>query len=106
MSSSAANGTSSYERFGAYWGIDTDAAKVAPAGALPCDGPTSDRLARVSTRLADLGETTSKELVNWGYAICDRCVRTHWRGAPLATTPPAWPYPEAKLEGGAPALTP
>jgi hypothetical protein len=26
----------------------------------------------VSTRLADLGETISKQLVNWGYAVWDR----------------------------------
>ena len=94
----AANGTSSYERFGAYWGIDTDAANVAPPGALPCDGPLTDRLARTSTRLSGLGETVSKQLVNWGYAICDRCVRTHYRGSePLSAAPAAWPYPEAHL---------
>ena len=85
------------QRLGAYWGIDTDAAKAAPAGALPCDAALSDRLARASTRLADLGETVSKQLVNWGYAICDRCVRMHWRGAALAPAAPSWPYPEAPL---------
>jgi NTE family protein len=92
------NETRARERLGAYWGIDTDADRAAPPGALPCDGPLTDRLARTSTRLADLGETVSKQLVNWGYAICDRCVRTHYRGSDaLAAAPPAWPYPEARL---------
>jgi NTE family protein len=93
-----ATATHEYQRLGAYWGIDTDAAMVAAPGALHCDGPLSDRLARTSTRLADLGETVSKQLVNWGYAICDCCVRTHFRGSdPLAAVPPTWPYPEASL---------
>lgn len=93
-----ANETRAHERLGAYWGIDTDAAKFTLPDALPCDGPLTDRLARTSTRLADLGETVSKQLINWGYAICDRSVRTHYRGAdPLAECPPAWPYREAAL---------
>ena len=94
----AANGTSSYGRFGAYWGIDTDAADVAPANALPCDGPLTDSLARTSTRLSDNGEKVSKQLINWGYAICDRCVRTHYHGSdPLPPTPPDWPYRDEPL---------
>ena len=74
------------ERMGAYWGIDTDAAKLDPPDALPCSADVTDRLARVATRLSDLGERTSHELVNWGYAICDRSVRANYRGpiAPLA----------------------
>jgi NTE family protein len=92
------NEVRNYERLGAYWGIDTDADSAAPPGALPCDGPLTDSLARTTTRLADLGRTVSKRLVNWGYAICDRCVRTYYRGTdPLAAVPPAWPYPEAPL---------
>jgi NTE family protein len=92
------NETRNYERLGAYWGIDTDANKAAPPDALACDGPLTDRLARTSTRLADLGETVSKQLVNWGYAICDRCVRTHYRGSEaLAAIPPTWPYAETSL---------
>jgi NTE family protein len=94
----SANQTRAHERLGAYWGIDTDAAKLTPPDALPCDGLLTDLLARTSTRLADLGETLSKQLINWGYAICDRSVRIHYRGAdPLAEVRPAWPYAEAAL---------
>jgi NTE family protein len=92
------NETRDYERLGAYWGIDTDADKAAPPDALPCDGPLTDRLARTSTRLADLGDTVSKQLVNWGYLIRDRCVRTHYRGSDaLVAARPGWPYAEARL---------
>jgi NTE family protein len=85
-------------RFGTYWGIDTDPAKVAPTGALPCAGVTVSQLAGLGTRLSDLGETQSKELVNWGYAICDRCVRVHYNVPELQQKPaPQWPYPQVPL---------
>jgi NTE family protein len=59
----AANDVRPRERMGAYWGIDTDAARLDPSDALPCSGQVTDRLARVATRLSDLGERTSQELV-------------------------------------------
>ena len=89
------------ERMGAYWGIDTDAAKLDPPDALPCSSDVTDRLARVATRLSDLGERTSHELVNWGYAICDRSVRANYRGpVALLSTAPRWPFPDAALSDG------
>jgi NTE family protein len=85
-------------RMGAYWGIDTDPGKIAAPGALPCAPATRRLLASTPTRLTDLGETRSKQLINWGYAICDRTVRGFYRGPiPLADAPPAPPYPEAPL---------
>jgi NTE family protein len=90
--------TRSHERLGAFWGIDTDVARLTPPDALPCDDALTNRLARTSTRLADLGDTVSKQLINWGYAICDRSVRTHYRGADVFdNSRPAWPYTEASL---------
>jgi NTE family protein len=85
-------------RSGTYWGIDTDPAKVSPTGALPCAGVKVSQLAGLGTRLSDLGETQSKELVNWGYAICDRCVRVHYNVPELQQKPaPQWPYPQVPL---------
>jgi NTE family protein len=87
-----------YARFGTYWGIDTDPSKVGPTGALPCGTATAQRLANLPTRLSDLGETQSKQLINWGYAISDRCIRTHYNVAEIQQKPvPAWPYPDAPL---------
>jgi NTE family protein len=90
--------TDPYARFGTYWGIDTDPTKVEPAGALPCAASNVDHLAHLSTRLSDLGETESKQLINWGYAICDRCVRVHYDVAEIQQKPgPKWPYAQAPL---------
>lgn len=87
-----------FERLGAYWGIDTDpSAALAPAGCLPCQPARVDPLAAVSTRLSDLGHETTLRLVNWGYAICDRSVRTHLRGQDLVTRNATWPFPAEKL---------
>jgi NTE family protein len=83
-------------RMGAYWGIDTDPAEVKAPGALPCESATIHKLAEIGTRLSDLGEQTSKQLVNWGYAICDRSVRSNYKGQ-FAETNPVWPYQEARL---------
>jgi NTE family protein len=87
-----------YARLGAYWGIDTDPSKVSPAGALPVSPATVHALASLPTRLSDFGTTPSKQLINWGYAICDRCVRAHYRALAAQDAPPAqWPYAEAAL---------
>jgi len=48
--------------------------------------------------LSDLGETQSKQLINWGYTISDRCVRTHYNVAEIQDKPaPNWPYPGMPL---------
>jgi NTE family protein len=78
-------------RLGTYWDVDRDTHKASPL--------LTDRLARASTRLAALGETVSKRLANWCYAICVRCVRTYYRGSnETAHIRPAWLYAEAGLQ--------
>lgn len=90
--------TDQYARFGTYWGIDTDPTKVSPANALSCRQEVVHQLATLATRLSDLGETASKQLVNWGYAICDRCVRAHYNVQSIQNAPaPTWPYREVPL---------
>jgi NTE family protein len=87
-----------YARFGAYWGIDTDPTKVAPPSALPCSAVNAHKLAGIATRLSDLGVEPSKQLINWGYAICDRCVRSKYNVPEIQQKPvPAWPYPDLPL---------
>jgi NTE family protein len=87
-----------YARWGAYWGIDTDPTKLQPPNALPCKTKVVEQLAHVSTRLSDLGETVSKQLINWGYVICDRCIRIHYSLAGALSGPdPIWPYPDAPI---------
>jgi len=90
--------TDPYARLGTYWGIDTDPTNLNPPNALPCTKAVVRQLAGLATRLSDLGETESKQLVNWGYAICDRCVRVHYNVPDIqGKTTPIWPYREAPL---------
>jgi NTE family protein len=85
-------------RFGTYWGIDGGATAGSPPNALPYDVALTEHLAGLSTRLADLGDRESRQLVNWGYAICDRNIRTHYVGPlPGPDTAPNWPFREAPL---------
>lgn len=84
-------------RMGAYWGIDTNTTSMNAPGALACDRAIVDELAAISTRLSDPGDARAKQLINWGYAVCDRSVRCHYHGPEVAQSPPAWPYPDAAL---------
>jgi NTE family protein len=86
----------SYARMGAYWGIDTDPAKINPPDALPCNPTVTHRLALVGTRLSDLGEQISKQIINWGYVVCDRSLRTNYKGS-ISGTKPTIPFSEAGL---------
>jgi NTE family protein len=86
----------SYARMGAYWGIDTDPGKINPPDALACDASITHQLAHVQTRLSDLGEKTSKQLINWGYVACDRSVRENYKG-PIAPNGPRMPFPDGPL---------
>ena len=83
-------------RRGAYWGIDTDPEKVSPAGALPCNRDVVKALALISTRLSNPGDQNAERLINWGYAIADRCVRTHYKGK-INPASPKLPFPKAAL---------
>ena len=95
----AATDTDRYARFGAYWAIGTDPTTMTPPGSLRCNPDVLRALAVVSTRLKDPGRGIAERLVNWGYAVSDRCVRTHYKGGmTLSATLPAWPYPEFSLD--------
>jgi NTE family protein len=83
-------------RMGAYWGIDTDPRKVEPAGAIACNPDVTHKLAQLGTRLSDLGDLASRQMINWGYAVCDRSVRANYAG-PVNSVPPRLPYPTAPL---------
>lgn len=87
-----------FERLGAYWGLDTKPPVLDGQPILPCDPRVAEMMATVPTRLADLGEETSMRVVNWGYLICDRCVRKHLRGQELQGAGElAWPFMAAPL---------
>jgi NTE family protein len=81
---------------GAYWAIDTDPTKVNPPGAIPYDPATAHKLAQLGSRLSDLDEQTSKQVVNWGYVICDRSIRANYNGQ-FAQPNPNRLYEKARL---------
>ena len=82
-------------REGAYWSIWSEQDDFDLEDPLPCPDARTKTLARVSTRLAKLDQTTQRRLVNWGYAICDTAMRTHVeRGA---EKPGAFPFPDEKV---------
>jgi len=68
---------------GTYWGIGTRFAAypVAQSGA-PDPLGRADRdptaLAAIPTRLQALDDSVQDHLINWGYAICDAALLSHW----------------------------
>jgi NTE family protein len=83
-------------REGAYWGIWSDIDDFGLADALDCPPDAIKRLAGVPTRLRKTDRVLQRQLVNWGYSVCDAAMRKHVLAA--GTPPPAgFPYPEAGL---------
>jgi NTE family protein len=80
-------------RNGTYWGIRSDVTDY-PHAAIPAAQARVDAIAATRTRLWPLPEQRRKELVNWGYAICDTALRSH---LDPSLTPPTLPYPEESL---------
>jgi NTE family protein len=80
-------------RKGAYWGIRTDIADYGLSNALPCPHGRTLALADIETRLKRLDAELQRQLINWGYAVCDAALRTH-----VDTTlgvSAGFPYPES-----------
>ena len=71
------------DRTGTYWGIRTQFTKypVAQSGepdTLARAGRDPTALAEIHTRLAAIDDVVQEQLINWGYAICDAALRSHW----------------------------
>jgi NTE family protein len=85
-------------RQGAIWTIKTDIRSVGRSlepPALSVHPTQIASLATVATRLWPFGTSTTRRLLNWGYALADAEMRT-WLGA---TGPaPRWPFPDHGLE--------
>ncbi len=69
------------ERQGAYWGIGSDISNYALADALPCPLDQTTELAKIPTRLKQLGAGVQERLIDWGYGICDAALRKHFNPA-------------------------
>lgn len=54
-------------------------------------GSSTIKLAHTITRLARMKDDLQKELIDWGYAVCDAAIRKHYN--PSLTRPKDFPYP-------------
>ena len=75
-------------RLGTYWGIGTEIEKYAGAHFHVSAAETA-AMAGIHTRLKRLPDAVQKRLINWGYAVTDAAIRTHWKpGLALPTNLP------------------
>lgn len=77
-------------REGAYWGMWSDPAKYPAASALALPQDKALELARTPTRLADMPGALQERLINFGYGMAERAIRSHVD--PGAFAAPGFPY--------------
>ncbi len=79
------------DRKGAYWGMWTDPAEYPATSALDLPKDKAGELARTPTRLAELPDEVQERLINFGYGMAERAVRSYYDPSALAAT--TFPYP-------------
>jgi NTE family protein len=82
------------ERKGCYWGIRSNLENYRAPGKMDCPLERTRELAEIETRLAALDEETQERLINWGYAVCDASLRTHYD---RSLEPGTFPYPKTSV---------
>jgi NTE family protein len=82
------------QRTGVYVGIRSHVADYPLANPLPVDQALADRLAAIPTRLDAMDDDLQRQLINWGYIICDTGLRAYLGKGPGAG---ALPYPDDAL---------
>ena len=65
-------------RRGTYFRMRNDIREFSAPGTLNCPWTRTLELAATPTRLAQLPREVQRRIVNWGYALCDAAVRTHF----------------------------
>jgi NTE family protein len=75
---------------GSYWGMWTKPSDY-PVVALPIDDARAIELAKTPTRLADLPDNTQNNIINFGYGMAERAVRSYFDTG--AFKPSAFPCP-------------
>jgi NTE family protein len=79
------------DRKGAFWAMSSNPASFPAASALAVPLNHAQELASVSTRLSALNDETQERLINFGYAMAERGVRSHYDANAFA--PAQFPYP-------------
>jgi predicted acylesterase/phospholipase RssA len=78
---------------GGYWGINSAVTSFPVETTLPCPPEETAKLAALPARLARLDESRQEQLINWGFAITDAALRSHFDHRIEAAG--AFPYPAA-----------
>lgn len=82
-------------RFGTYWGIGSWVASYELDDPIEIDQAVADDIAAIPTRLGKLTDKQQKQLINWGYVICDTAIRK-WVLTD-AEKPDRLPFPDTTL---------
>ena len=77
---------------GAYWGMFTKPSEYPSVSALTMSDETALALAKTPTRLAALPAATQNRIINFGYGMAERAIRSYFDAA--AHAPGAFPYPD------------
>lgn len=72
------------ERRGAYWGMWTDPAEYSASSRLVLPADRASQLARTPTRLEAMPAALQERLINFGYGMAERAVRSYYDPAALA----------------------
>lgn len=81
-------------RLGAYWGINTPIHRYPIEDVIEVSDATVASLSEIRTRLDHFTAQEQRELINWGYAVCDAAVRSRYHnGGPCGDLP----YPDYPL---------
>jgi NTE family protein len=78
-------------RTGAYWGMWTDPAEYRAPSNLALPQQAAKSLAEVSTRLAALPDELQERLINFGYGMAERAIRSYFDVNAFAA--PRFPFP-------------
>lgn len=78
------------ERRGAYWGMWTDPAEYPASSRLELPADRAEQLARTATRLQAMRDDLQERLVNFGYGLAERAVRSYFD--PAAPAADRFPY--------------
>lgn len=81
-------------RSGAYWGLHSSIHSYGLADALPYGDEAVARFAEMPARFKRIEPVLQERLLNWGYAVSDAALRTHFdRSLPA---PAGYPFPHAE----------
>jgi NTE family protein len=78
-------------RAGVYWGMWTDPAEYSASSKLLLPAENARALAEVPTRLQKMTPDLQERLINYGYGLAERAVRSFWKTDALAAE--RFPYP-------------